>query len=311
MEITGGHLKWGLERGQPTMIGYISHVPLVPRTRSEIMPQLLAFRDAHPDQLIAIAANLHAEDRKALVRTGVAVFDDPTVATEAVAKLVRAGQAFARAPQAPAGPGAGGGSEAALRAVLDEAGIRMAAETAIAGPEQALSLLERHGEIVLKLRAPGLVHKTEIGGVRTGLSTAADVEAAFAALSVVAATRSPDFPGAAHCRGADGTRGRGAAGRAQRPAFRGAGRAWLGRHRLRAVRRSLLPQASLRAGAGRRAGRSDQGRADAGRLAGRTTGGSRRAGTGAGGPVGTRAPTSFLRDQSADRVREPVWSAWI
>ena len=65
MEITGGHLKWGLERGQPTMIGYISHVPLVPRTRSAIMPQLLSFRDAHPDQLIAIAANMHVEDRKA------------------------------------------------------------------------------------------------------------------------------------------------------------------------------------------------------------------------------------------------------
>ena len=195
MEITGGHLKWGLERGQPTMIGYISHVPLVPRTRSEIMPQLLAFRDAHPDQLIAIAANLHAEDRKALVRTGVAVFDDPTVATEAVAKLVRAGQAFARAPQAPAGAGAGGGSEADIRAVLDEAGIRMVEETAVAAPGQALALLERYGEIVLKLRAPGLLHKTEIGGVRAGLSTAADVEAAFASLSDVAATRSPKFPG--------------------------------------------------------------------------------------------------------------------
>ena len=206
MEITGGHLKWGLERGQPTMIGYISHVPLVPRTRSGIMPQLLSFRDAHPDQLIAIAANLHAEDRKALVRTGVAVFDDPTVATEAVAKLVKAGQAFAREPQTPAGPGAAGASDATLRAVLDEAGIRMAAETAVSAPEQALSLLERHGELVLKLRAPGLLHKTEIGGVRIGLSTAADVEAAFAALSGVAARRSPDFPGL-HIVGAPMARG--------------------------------------------------------------------------------------------------------
>ena len=206
MEITGGHLKWGLERGQPTMIGYISHVPLVPRTRSGIMPQLLTFRDAHPDQLIAIAANLHAEDRKALVRTGVAVFDDPTVATEAVAKLVRAGRAFAREPRRPAGPGACGASDATLRAVLDEAGITMAAETAIATLEQALSLLERHGELVLKLRAPGLRHKTEIGGVRIGLSTAAGVEAGFAALSDVAARRSPDYPGL-HIVGAPMVRG--------------------------------------------------------------------------------------------------------
>ena len=195
MEITGGHLKWGLERGQPTMIGYISHVPLVPRTRSKIMPQLLSFRDAHPDQLIAIAANLHVEDRKALVQTGVAVFDDPTVATEAVAKLVKAGQAFARGPQAPAGPGAYGATEAELRAVLDEAGIEMVAEAAITAPDEALCLLEQHAEIVLKLRAPGLLHRTEIGGVRTGLSTAAGVEAAFATLADVAARHGPNLPG--------------------------------------------------------------------------------------------------------------------
>ena len=206
MEITGGHLKWGLERGQPTMIGYISHVPLVPRTRSEIMLRLLSLRDAHPDQLIAIAANMHVEDRKALVRTGVAVFDDPTVATEAVAKLVRAGQAFTREPQAPAGPGASGASESVLRAVLDDAGIGMAPETAIATPDQARSLLDGHAEVVLKLRAPGLLHKTEIGGVRTGLSTAAGVEAAFAALSDIAAARGPDFPGL-HIVGAPMVRG--------------------------------------------------------------------------------------------------------
>ena len=190
------------------MIGYISDVPLVPRTRSEIMPQLLSFRDLHPDQLIAIAADLHVEDRKALVRASVAVIDDPTVATDALAKLVRAGEAVAREPRALAGPGAADASEAALRAKPDEAGIGMIAENAVSSSEQALSLLALHGETVLKLRAPGLLHKTEIRGVRTGLSTAADVEVAFAALSTVAATRSPEFSGL-HIVGATKARCRG------------------------------------------------------------------------------------------------------
>lgn len=176
MAITGGHLKWGLERGAPTMIGYISHVPLVPRTRGAILPQLLAFREAHPDQLIALAANLHAEDRKALVQTGVAVFDDPTVMTEAVAKLVRAGRAFAKAPMAPSAPAFPGD----LPARLSGAGISIATETAVATAEEAEALLD--GPLVLKLGAATLTHRTELGGVETGLDDGARVRRAFARL---------------------------------------------------------------------------------------------------------------------------------
>ena len=89
------------------------------------MPQLLKFRDAHPEQLIAIAANLHPEDRSALVKTGVAVFDDPTVATESVAKLVRAGQAFGKRPHVPSAPDSVGD----LSGPLASAGIIVVPET--------------------------------------------------------------------------------------------------------------------------------------------------------------------------------------
>ncbi|MDE0696370.1 MAG: acetate--CoA ligase family protein [Boseongicola sp.] len=188
MEITGGHLKWGLERNQPTMIGYISHVPLVPRTRSGIMPQLLKFRDAHPEQLIAIAANLHPEDRSALVKTGVAVFDDPTVATESVAKLVRAGQAFGKRPHVPSAPDSVGD----LSGPLASAGIIVVPETVVGDAGAALEMLD--GPIVLKLSAPTLRHKTELGGVITALASPESVRAAFADLSAKVARHKDTYP---------------------------------------------------------------------------------------------------------------------
>ena len=191
MEITGGHLKWGTERGQPTMLGYISHVPLVPRTRAEIMPKLLALTADRPDQLIALAANLHAEDRAALVRTGMAVFDDPTVATEAVAKLAAAGRSFDTAPQVPSLPGAAGDIET----LLESAGIRTPETRAAESLGAALSALSDHGAITLKLTAPGLHHKTEIGGVLTDLRSESAVTEAHRRLSAVLVEQAPNYPG--------------------------------------------------------------------------------------------------------------------
>ena len=191
MEITGGHLKWGLERDAPTMIGYISHIPLVPRTRGGIMPQLLGFRAAHPEQLIAISANMHAEDRKALVQTGVAVFDDPTVATEAVAKLVKAGQAFEKPASDPSAPGAARES----RARLAQAGIAIVAETAVKSEAEAEALLD--GPLVLKLSAPTLAHRTELGGVEIGLENGPRVRRAFERLAVKVAENGAEYPGLA------------------------------------------------------------------------------------------------------------------
>ena len=189
MAITGGHLKWGLERGAPTMIGYISHVPLVPRTRKSIMPQLLSFREAHQDQLIAIAGNFHPSDRKALTETGMAVFDDPVSAAEAVAKLTRAGQAFAKPPTEPAPPGKTGD----LASLLSNAGIALAAETVVRSAAEAAGLLD--GPIVLKLSAPTLKHKTELGGVEVNLTDAPRVERAFERLSGLADGHRAEHPG--------------------------------------------------------------------------------------------------------------------
>ncbi len=192
MAITGGHLKWGTERGQPVVVGYISHVPLVPRTRGDIMPQLLDLRQGNPDQLVAIAGNFHDEDRKELVQAGVAVFDDPTVATLAVAKLVEAGRAYSKAASAPV---AAMERAADVRAALADAGIALADEVPVASVEDALEALREHGQIALKLSAPSLQHRTELAGVAAGLSDERAVRRAFASLSAQVAEHEEQHPG--------------------------------------------------------------------------------------------------------------------
>ena len=191
MAITGGHLKWGTERGLPTMLGYISHIPLVPRTRTDIMPWLLDLPKVRKDQLIAIAGNFHTEDRKALVQAGIAVFDDPVIATGAVGKLVRTGKAFvqgAARPEPPADP------VDDVRAALVSAGIALAPECRIDNEEEALAALKAHGEIVLKLSAPAMTHRTDLRGVITGLCDEGAVLRAFVDLSGKIASHAVQFP---------------------------------------------------------------------------------------------------------------------
>ena len=190
MEITGGHLQWGTERGQPIMLGYISHIPLVPRTREKIMPILLKLTDDHPEQLIALTATLLPEDRAALIATGMAVFDDPTVATEAISKLAATGRAFADDPQWPA-PAT---EIQDLKTGLAKAGIERVAQVAIDNVEMALAALADQERIVLKLVAKNLHHKTEIGGVITDLTTADAVLEAHARLSRIAESQRETYP---------------------------------------------------------------------------------------------------------------------
>jgi acyl-CoA synthetase (NDP forming) len=197
MNVTAGHLEAGVDEGCPTMLGYISHVPLVPRTRASIMPRLLELPMRRPGTLVAVAMNAHPEDRKALVRAGMAVFDDPVAATEAVGRLVATGRAFERAPVDLAAPQRSNSVDAIpARDLLARAGIAMLDDVTVATAEAAVTAAaDLPGRVVLKLSAPGLWHRTELHGVRTGLGDATAVRAAFIDLAAEAETLAPRFPG--------------------------------------------------------------------------------------------------------------------
>ena len=189
MDITGGHLAWGQEQGTDVVLGYISHVPLVPRTRDKIMSYLLTMKGRHPDQFVAVAMNAHPEDRRELVQTGMAVFDDPSMMTASVAKLIHCGEAQQRPPSMPNASGAAGASTDLLRDLVPFAEI-----VAVDNVQDALNFRNDKGAIVLKLAAEKLAHKTELDGVAVNLESDESVQNAFGRLQEIADSHRAEYP---------------------------------------------------------------------------------------------------------------------
>ncbi len=132
--------------------------------------------------------------------TGCPVFEDPTRAVRAVDALSRFSEAFARqtppravatpAPEPLPAPPIG---EQTAKQILAKAGLRVVEEQLCSTADEAVSAATRLGfPVVLKIASPDILHKTEVGGVELGLTTAKDVVQAFAAVTGRARLARPD-----------------------------------------------------------------------------------------------------------------------
>jgi len=84
-------------------------------------------------------------------------------------------------------------SETAAKTLLEAYEIEVTKPVAAASPDDAAAIAEELGyPVVLKLRSPDISHKTDVGGVVTGISTAAEVEAAYLRMIDTVAERAPD-----------------------------------------------------------------------------------------------------------------------
>lgn len=80
------------------------------------------------------------------------------------------------------GPAEGVVSEAQAKEVLAQLGLEVPTGASARSPEEAQAIAARlGGPVVLKIDAPGILHKTEIGGVRVGVAPA-EVAGVFAEL---------------------------------------------------------------------------------------------------------------------------------
>ncbi|HEX5694804.1 MAG TPA: acetate--CoA ligase family protein [Acidimicrobiia bacterium] len=150
---------------------------------------VLAVSTAHPPA--------HTEDRVASLIASSAVVDIPIFhlwmagdqAGQGLRMLRAAGAALTEEPRAAVRTLA---ALAALSRPIDDAGVEpitgdieswglpMVEGGLAADPSQAVAVAERIGyPVVVKVSAPGLAHKTELGGVRLDLKDAAAVMAAF------------------------------------------------------------------------------------------------------------------------------------
>ena len=86
-------------------------------------------------------------------------------------------------------------TEAELYPLLGDGGFPIAAWARAASAAEAAAQAERLGfPVVLKVMAPGLLHKSDVGGVMTGLTTAAAVAAAYETLLTRVAAARPERP---------------------------------------------------------------------------------------------------------------------
>jgi acetate---CoA ligase (ADP-forming) len=70
------------------------------------------------------------------------------------------------------------------RELLSSAGVRVPRESFVTSARGAAEVAERiAGPVVMKLSAPGLIHKTEVGGVRLGIRGGDQARAAFAEMA--------------------------------------------------------------------------------------------------------------------------------
>jgi len=127
----------------------------------------------YPDRYFALSVIAREEVRRRYEDAGIAIFEDPWRAVEAVAAAMRCAERL-DAPPAPLPPPLEGlpplpkrqiGEDEAKR-ILAEAGIPAVAERLATSAAEAAAVAAAMGDrLALKILSPDMLHKTEAGGV--------------------------------------------------------------------------------------------------------------------------------------------------
>jgi len=187
-------------------------VQFASRGREESLTALHALREirgaaagpaAKPVVLSLLTEGPSEQARELARELGVQLCTDPTVAVQTLSFLYRRPQAAIAgtlpAPPGPAGlpPGRAAGQVlgwAAATALLDRIGLTVERGQLVSTAEEAAGAAAELGAsaYVLKLYPDDVLHKTDVGGVRTGLRDQTEVADAFRQLAGL-----PGFPGRA------------------------------------------------------------------------------------------------------------------
>ena len=195
------NLDMMLEEG--TYDAIVAFFTFVAAAKAMVGPISETFRVAkrrHPACLLILSIVGPPDIVRRYEETGCPVFEDPTRAVRAVDALSRFSEAFARqtppravAPPAPEPLPAPPIGEQTAKQILAKAGLRVVEEQLCSTADEAVSAATRLGfPVVLKIASPDILHKTEVGGVELGLTTATDVIQAFAAVTGRARLARPD-----------------------------------------------------------------------------------------------------------------------
>jgi acyl-CoA synthetase (NDP forming) len=171
----------------------------LPRLRSVYMAALRSIREQHPDRLIMLCVRGPQDAVAELHAMGFPTVDGIDACCNTLASLAKLGQASRSAAEpvpavAPAAPLSADafrhefGAKRALAAV----GIPVLPEQLVTDADAAVHAAEALGfPVVMKIASKDLPHKTEVGGVKVGLTSAQEVRAAYDEMRRTVAAKAP------------------------------------------------------------------------------------------------------------------------
>lgn len=175
--------------GYQNAICFMAAVGLNPMMMGRLQPAFENIAKAYPDRLIAISALTRTETRKPLEDLGYLVYEDPARAINAMAALVRFGQAYARGERAappplpqpdPALKPGAEINEFDAKKMLAAAGVPVVDERIVQSADAAATAAKAIGfPVVMKIVSPDIQHKSEIGGVLLNIADEAAAASGF------------------------------------------------------------------------------------------------------------------------------------
>ncbi|MDQ8730755.1 acetate--CoA ligase family protein [Bradyrhizobium sp. LHD-71] len=159
----------------------------LPRLRSVYMAALRSIREQHPDRLIMLCVRGPQDAVAELHAMGFPTVDGIDSCCATLSSLVALGRA-ARSKAVPSGPVAPMAAlsadafrhEFGAKQALAAAGIPVLNEQLVTDSDAAARAAEAIGfPVVMKVASVDLRHKTEVGGVRIGLTSPAEVRTAY------------------------------------------------------------------------------------------------------------------------------------
>ncbi|MEP3331156.1 acetate--CoA ligase family protein [Sedimentitalea sp.] len=170
---------------------YLSMMGRETKLMEGVRTSISAVRRKYPNKPVAIVVALSPEDRRKFEDDGFLICEDPARAVNAIAALVRLGQAAKSVPKrpqlervAPISSEASLEGELAALAHLQDAGIPVAETILSTSEDEAVAAAEKiGGPVVMKLASPDIPHKSDVGGVLLNISSASDIKAGFRELT--------------------------------------------------------------------------------------------------------------------------------
>jgi acyl-CoA synthetase (NDP forming) len=163
--------------GYHGMVGFWTSVAGAPALTQPLLDGLKSAMAGRNDRLFIQSLVASPQIVKLFEDEGFPCFEDPSRAVEAMAAMMRLGEAFAAErplvpppldlsplPQGPLG-------ETEARALLGDAGMAVAPSVlATSADEAATAARAMGGAVALKIASPDIAHKTDAGGVRLGVA---------------------------------------------------------------------------------------------------------------------------------------------